>query len=64
MIAEAQKLHPDYAFAVCSMLDLSPISSSLAPFDAILLLASFHHLGSRAERIRVLEDMKSLIAPG
>ena len=33
-------------------------------FDSILLLASFHHLESRAERIQVLEDMKSLIAPG
>ena len=64
MIDEAQKLHPDDEFAVCSMLDLSPISSSLPPFDTILLLASFHHLESRAERIKVLEDMKSLIAPG
>jgi tRNA (uracil-5-)-methyltransferase TRM9 len=64
MIAEARKLHPGYEFAVCSMLDLPPISSSLPPFDAILLLASFHHLETRAERIQVLEDMKSLIAPG
>jgi tRNA (uracil-5-)-methyltransferase TRM9 len=64
MITEAKKLHPDYTFAVCSMLDLSPISSSLPPFDTILLLASFHHLESRTERIQVLEDMKSLIAPG
>jgi SAM-dependent methyltransferase len=63
MIAEAKKLHPGYTFSVSSMLDLSPISSSLSPFDTILLLASFHHLETRAERIQVLEDMKNLLSP-
>jgi SAM-dependent methyltransferase len=65
MITEAQKLHPGYEFAVCPMWELATLQHSNTPtFDCIILLASYHHLEFRAERIAVLEDMKSLIAPG
>lgn len=32
-------------------------------FDAIVFLASFHHLESQDERIKVLQDIKTLLQP-
>ena len=32
-------------------------------FDAIVFLASFHHLESQVERIQVLKDIKKLLHP-
>lgn len=59
MIAEARKLHPEANFLVSDMNTLSlPIS-----FDAIVLLASFHHLASESERIHTLHTLKTLLQP-
>lgn len=60
MIEEAKKLHPEYLFRVCDMLHLeSTIQDQLdlKKYDAILLLASFHHLETRAMRVQVLMDL-------
>lgn len=64
MIAEARKLHPDYQFEVCPMESLS-ISEYLKwdSYDAIIFLASFHHLETREERIQVLKDIQKYLAP-
>ena len=65
MIEEARWLHPDSEFGVCDMLTLGEYSLiRWTSFDAILFLASFHHLQTRVERTRVLCDMKNLLAPG
>jgi 2-polyprenyl-3-methyl-5-hydroxy-6-metoxy-1,4-benzoquinol methylase len=60
MIGEARKLHPENQFEIIGMQDIGTIDRS---FDALLFLASFHHLESRAERIQVLENTKKLLKP-
>lgn len=61
MIDEARKLHPDRDFSVVPM---SAMGSLTTEYDAILFLASFHHLESVEERRQVLESAKHLLAPG
>ncbi len=60
MIIEARKLHPDHQFETIGMQDIREVNGS---FDAILFLASFHHLETQAERIQVLNDAKKLLSP-
>ncbi len=65
MIEEAKKLHPEYLFRVCDMLHLESIiqeQSEIQKYDAILLLASFHHLESRAMRVQVLHDLRKCLS--
>jgi SAM-dependent methyltransferase len=65
MIAEARKLHHAYQFEVCPMESLSShptIQSSY--YDAIIFLASFHHLETREQRLHVLDEIKKYLAPG
>ena len=61
MIDEARTLHPDNRFEVCSMSDMLYLEPWVLSFDAILFLASFHHLASTEERIQVLRDTKKLL---
>jgi SAM-dependent methyltransferase len=42
------------------MQDIATIEGS---FDAILFLASFHHLENEKERIQVLQNVKNLLTP-
>lgn len=64
MIDEARKLHGEYSFEVCSMLKLSDsVVLENQTFDAILFLASFHHLETREGRIQILMDMKKYLTP-
>lgn len=58
MIREARKLNPSNQFQVIWMQDMKIIEQS---FDVLLFLASFHHLETREERIRVLESTKKLL---
>ena len=60
MIWEAHRLHPDHQFETIGMQDIATIDRS---FDALLFLASFHHLESRIERTQVLQDSKKLMNP-
>ncbi len=54
MIDEAKKSHPDYIFSVCPMesMNIFPDMS----FDAIILLASFHHLDTVIKRMETLTE--------
>lgn len=60
MIGEAQKLHRENTFGVIWMQNITKIQEI---YDAILFLASYHHLETREERIQVLEDAKKLLHP-
>ncbi len=64
MIKEAERLHNTHDFTVFPMEmigNCGPIQGRL--FESIIFLASFHHLESRTQRIKVLEDMKKLVTP-
>jgi tRNA (uracil-5-)-methyltransferase TRM9 len=61
MIEEAGSLHPDANFEVIWMGDLDRIGHQT--FDAILFLASYHHLKTKEERIQVLKESKKLLNP-
>lgn len=61
MITEAHKLHPDRQFKV---LDMSKIDSLDGTFDAIVCIASFHHLDTEAKRKEVLQKARDLLNPG
>ena len=63
MITEAQKLHSHHRFEVLEMSQLQTSNFKLQTFDAILFLASFHHLETRESRIQVLQDTKKLLTP-
>lgn len=60
MIQEARKLHPERHFEAIWMQAIANIEES---FEAILFLASFHHLESEIERIQVLLDIRKLLSP-
>lgn len=65
MIAEAKKLHPENQFFVCDMLHLEDFYQDISgnqQFDALLLLASFHHLETRAMRVQVLHDLRQFLS--
>lgn len=64
MIEEAQKLHPSFHFDVIDMTWLWDSAIKNVPFDAVLFLASFHHLQTHEERIIVLKNIKKFLAPG
>lgn len=61
MIEEAKRLHPERNFRVCDMLSFSSISDE-GLFDAIIFLASFHHLEAETDRLQVLMDAKKLLS--
>ena len=62
MIQEAQKLHPENCFRVCPMEHMET-SSIHGGYDAILFLASFHHLNSALNRMQTLSIARNLLAP-
>lgn len=61
MIAEARKLHPNHQFEVIPMESLHQLSNT--KYQALLFLASFHHLKTRESRIETLKQAKELLAP-
>jgi hypothetical protein len=61
MIAEARKLHPNHQFEVIPMESLHQLPST--KYQALLFLASFHHLETRESRIETLRQAKELLAP-
>ncbi|NRH20558.1 class I SAM-dependent methyltransferase [Candidatus Gracilibacteria bacterium] len=60
MILEARKLHSETHFEVIGMQDIKQIETT---YDAIVFLASFHHLETQEERMQVLKDIKKLLHP-
>lgn len=64
MIQEARGLHPDEVFLVGSMETLGDMPNlPYKQFDAIVFLASFHHLKNVSTRLSVLLAAKSLLHP-
>jgi len=61
MITEARKLHGDKQFRV---LDMENIDSLNQNFDAIVFIASFHHLDTEVKRKEVLKKATDLLNPG
>lgn len=61
MIHEARELYSQESFLVCPM----PGFENLPPqkYDAVVLLASFHHLETREVRILCLENLKQYLSP-
>jgi tRNA (uracil-5-)-methyltransferase TRM9 len=64
MIGEARKLHPDHSFTVCDMVSIGILEEQYGTYDALLFLASYHHLTSREDRIETLKQAKKLLTPG
>lgn len=65
MIEEARWLHPNSEFGVCDMLMLDEFPViQWTVFDAVLFLASFHHLQTHEESTIVLGNIKKFLAPG
>lgn len=60
MIGEAKKLHPGYSFEVDNMSEIGKIESE--KYDALIFLASFHHLETREERLQVLKQARNLLS--
>jgi len=60
-IAHAKSKHPDYNFEVN---DMTKIDYSDNSFDMIFMIASFHHLDSRKERLELLRKINRCLKPG
>lgn len=61
LVEQAQKLHPNQEFVVGSMMQL-PFED--ASFDHVMMIASFHHIPSRAYRAQVLKEVRRILKPG
>jgi tRNA (uracil-5-)-methyltransferase TRM9 len=57
MIEEAKHLHPEYIFSVMNMIDMANIWK----YDAIVLLASYHHLDTSQDRQKALSNIKNFL---
>ena len=64
MVEEARRLHPDFDFEVVDMTSVWSLEIEDTSFDAILFLASFHHLRTQEERMTVLQKVQRFLAPG
>lgn len=60
LVQEAKKSFPNHNFLVANMQDFFAWKN-LQKFDAIVFLASFHHLENENERIMVLENAKKFL---
>lgn len=63
MIREARSLHPEYVFDMCDMRDIGRHRDDTLRYDALILLASYHHLTTREDRAQVLHDAKKILKP-
>ncbi len=61
MVEEAKKKFGSDDFLVCDMLDLDRLP--IKNFESVFFIASFHHLLTIEERIKVLEDLKKIVFP-
>ncbi len=61
LIEAARKNHPDFRFVVADMTELN-----FAPetFDMIFMIASFHHLPTKRERLEILYSLNRWLKPG
>ena len=63
MIREAKMLYPEHLFHVIWMEHLSGLESQISKYDAIIFLASYHHLDTTEHRIKTLQYAKKFLAP-
>lgn len=66
LILEAKKEFPSTNFVVSTMQEYLAKFGEIngeEKFEAIIFLASFHHLTSEAERIEVLKNTSKILAP-
>jgi len=61
MIEEAKKRFWSNDFLVCDMLQLNKLK--IKKIESVFFIASFHHLLTFEERIKVLEDLKKIVIP-
>lgn len=61
LIAIARKLHPQQQFVVGNMMHTDFADNT---FDAIMMIASFCHIPSKAHRIQTLQEMSRITKPG
>lgn len=61
MITEAIKANPGGKFHI---MDMTSLCFSDESFDQIWVIASFHHLQSRSERVKALSEFKRVLKPG
>lgn len=59
LLEEAKKKYPQTPFFCESMTDLDSVKHET--FDVIFFIASFHHLASKTDRLKVLEKVKHLL---
>lgn len=62
MIEEARTIHRSHEFCVIPMEALDTLDQR-KKFDAIVFLASFHHLDTKEKRITTLKSAKELLSP-
>lgn len=62
MIEEARKLHTENTFRVLDMNHLWELSDD-EKYNVIAFIASFHHLQTSEERMKVLQKIKKLLTP-
>lgn len=61
MLEEAKKIHPEANFQLWKIQKLPFLDST---FDAVFLIASFHHLQTKKEREEALSEIKRILKPG
>ena len=61
LIKHAKTAHPDQKFIISDMSDLDLAGQS---FDAVFVIATFHHLDTKKERIDLLKKINTWLAPG
>ena len=61
MVEEAKKKFGSDDFLVCDMLNLDRLP--IKNFESVFFIASFHHLLTIEERIKVLEELKKIVFP-
>lgn len=61
LIAIARTQHPEATFVVSNMMHTPFANNS---FDHVMMIASFHHIPSRAYRLQTIQEMARITKPG
>jgi tRNA (uracil-5-)-methyltransferase TRM9 len=61
LINQAKKQWPDYKFQLS---DMQAIDFPAQSFDCVVMIASFHHLYTKKERVYLLQKINTILKPG
>ncbi len=61
LIAKAREQFPDHKFIIN---DISQVDFEAASFDVVFVVATFHHLISKKERLKLLNKINKWLKPG